>query len=235
MVIETTSYRIMKKTIILALALALPAMAGDGKSAPVTVVDVPIVAPPPAPACGECGVEVGAVYTAALNDIVPGVDGINTWGVDVTGVHEFTPNLAGTVRVGWAVGSDSYPQNGDYVSEDIDVENWTIAVGLRYSAPITESLSWYVGGEIGLAYSVYESTIYWDPGDVEVEDFDGWGFAYGIEAGLRYNITPCMYVYGSVHYSGNFAEADFGGGDYYYSDTAAQAGYGVRMGLGVKF
>ena len=64
----------MKKSIILALALALPAMAGDEKSAPVTVVDVPVAAP--APTCSAFGVEVGAVYTAALNDIDAGIDGI---------------------------------------------------------------------------------------------------------------------------------------------------------------
>lgn len=211
----------MKKSIILALALALPAMAGDEKSAPVTVVDVPVAAP--APTCSAFGVEVGAVYTAALNDVVPGVDGINTWGVDVTGVYDLTPNWAATVRVGWATGSDDYPYNAE-----IEVENWTITAGLRYSAPITESLSWYAGGEIGLAYTTYENSI----AGVWGEDYEGWGFAYGIETGLRYNITPCMYVYGAVHYSGNFAEPEINPFGY---DTAAQAGYGVRMGIGGKF
>ena len=210
----------MKKSIILALALALPAMAGDEKSAPVTVVDVPVAAP--APTCSAFGVEVGAVYTAALNDVVPGVDGINTWGVDVTGVYDLTPNWAATVRIGWATGSDDYPY------EELEVENWTITAGLRYSAPITDKLSWYAGGEIGLAYSTYEisdSIDYWS------EDYEGWGVAYGIEAGLRYNITPCMYVYGSVHYSGNFTEPEIAPG----YEASAQAGYGVRLGIGGKF
>ena len=215
----------MKKSIILALALALPAMAGDEKSAPVTVVDVPVAAP--APTCSAFGVEVGAVYTAALNDVVPGVDGINTWGVDVTGVYDLTPNWAATVRVGWATGSDDYVNP----TEEVEVENWTITAGLRYSAPITDKLSWYAGGEIGLAYTTYEDTANWGPNEVFTEDYEGWGLAYGIEAGLRYNITPCMYVYGAVHYSGNFSEPEILPG----YETSAQAGYGVRMGIGGKF
>ncbi len=214
----------MKKSIILALALALPAMAGDEKSAPVTVVDVPVAAP--APTCSAFGVEVGAVYTAALNDIDAGIDGINTWGVDVTGVYDLTPNWAATVRLGWATGSDTY-----YGIMDGEVENWTITAGLRYSAPITDKLTWYAGGEIGLAYSTYEFTANFGPNEVMSEDFEGWGFAYGIETGLRYNITPCMYVYGAVHYSGNFAEPEMGPG----YEASAQAGYGVRMGIGGKF
>ena len=224
MVAETTNYIVMKKSIILALALALPAMAGDEKSAPVTVVDVPVAAP--APTCSAFGVEVGAVYTAALNDIDAGIDGINTWGVDVTGVYDLTPNWAATVRLGWATGSDTY-----YGILDGDVENWSITAGLRYSAPITDKLSWYAGGEIGLAYSTYDWSVDLGPDGVWSEDYEGWGFAYGIEAGLRYNITPCMYVYGAVHYSGNFAEPEMGPG----CEASAQAGYGVRMGIGGKF
>ncbi len=212
----TTVYTIMKKSIILALALALPAMAGVETSVPET----PVAAP--APTCSAFGVEVGAVYTAALNDVLPGIDGVNTWGVDVTGVYDLTPNWATTVRVGWATGSDDYP------GAELSVENWTITAGLRYSAPITDKLSWYAGGEIGLAYSTYE--IESNIAKISV-DYDDWGFAYGIEAGLRYNITPCMYVYGAVHYSGNFAEPDFG----YGIEASEQAGYGVRMGIGGKF
>ena len=214
----------MKKSIILALALALPTMAGDEKCAPVTVVDVPVAAP--APTCSAFGVEVGAVYTAALNDIVPGFDGINTWGVDVTGVYDLTPNWAATVRINWATGSDDY-----YNIQELEVENWTITAGLRYSAPITDKLSWYAGGEIGLAYSTYDWSVTWGPDEGYTEDFEGWGFAYGIEAGLRYNITPCMYVYGAVHYSGNFSEPEIVPG----YECSAQAGYGARMGIGVKF
>lgn len=64
---------------ILALALALPVMAGYEKSSPITVVDVPVSVP--APACSAFGVEVGAMYTAALNDVLPGFDGMNSRGV----------------------------------------------------------------------------------------------------------------------------------------------------------
>ena len=116
----------MKKSIILALALAVPAMAGDGK-APVTVVDVPAIVPAPA-APSAFGVEVGAVYTSALNDVVEGIDGVNTWGVDVTGVYELTPNWATTLRVGWATGSDDLTP-----VEELEVNTVNVMAGIRYS------------------------------------------------------------------------------------------------------
>lgn len=62
----------LKKSIILVLALALPVMAGGEKFPPITVVDVPVAAP--ATVCSAFGVEVGAVYIAALNDVLPGVE-----------------------------------------------------------------------------------------------------------------------------------------------------------------
>lgn len=216
----------MKQSMILALALALPVMAGDEKSSPITVVEVPVAAP--APACSAFGVEVGAVYTAALNDVLPGVDGMSSWGVDVTGVYDISPNWAATVRMGWSAGSDYYPETDEFVASKVEVETWTITAGLRYSAPITEKLCWYAGSEIGMAYVRYEES---DPNGHWSDDYEGWGFAYGVEAGLRYNITPCMYVYSAVHYSGHFAEAELAPG----YETSAQSGYGVRMGIGGKF
>ena len=165
---NSTSSHNHEKTIILALALAAPAMAGDAKSAPITVVDVPpVVAPAPSP----WALEIAGVHTWTMADADDRMHNINTWGVDVTGVYDLTPNWAATVRVGWATGSDDYVNP----TEEIEVENWTITVGLRYSAPITESLSWYAGGEIGLAYTTYEDTVDWGPNEVFTEDFEGWG------------------------------------------------------------
>lgn len=209
----------MKKSIILALALAVPAMAGDGK-APVTVVDVPAIVPAPA-APSAFGVEVGAVYTSALNDVVEGVDGVNTWGVDVTGVYNLTPNWATTLRVGWATGSDDLTP-----VEELEVDTVNIMAGIRYSAPITESLTWYAGGEIGVGYVNYTDTFFGDE-----DDFEDWGFAYGVETGLQYAVTPCLYLYSALHYSGNFAEPEIADG----YDTKSHSGWGVRMGLGGKF
>lgn len=212
----------MKKSIILALALAVPAMAGDGKNAPVTVVDVPAIVPAPA-APSAFGVEVGAVYTSALNDVVEGVDGINTWGVDVTGVYELTPNWAATMRVGWGTGSDDL----GYGTE-LEVNTVNIMAGIRYTAPITEQLSWYAGGEIGVGYVHYNLDMGVDGDD----NFEDWGFAYGIEAGLQYDVTSTLYVYSALHYGGNFAEPEIVDG---YYDTQCHSGWGVRMGLGGKF
>ena len=209
----------MKKSIILALALAVPAMAGDGK-APVTVVDVPAIVPAPA-APSAFGVEVGAVYTSALNDVVEGVDGINTWGVDVTGVYKVSPNWATTLRVGWATGSDDLS-----AIEELEVNTVNIMAGIRYTAPITETLSWYAGGEIGVGYVNYTDTF-----AGEDETFEDWGFAYGFEAGLRYDVSSSVYLYSALHYGGNFAEPEIADG----YDTKSHSGWGVRMGVGGQF
>ena len=201
----------MKKSIILAMSLAIPAMAGE--MGPLVVAPAPVAAPAPTPAPvvapAECplGIEVGAVYTSALNDLTDGVDGIDTWGVDVTAVYDLCPNWAITLRGTWAEGD----------KHGIDATVWSVMPGVRYTAPITEDLSWYVGANVGVANVEYSA------GDYSKDDT---GFAYSAEIGLSYDLTDNLYIYGALQGNGNTAEP---------AEADKQYGIGARAGLGWKF
>ncbi|MBQ7024002.1 MAG: outer membrane beta-barrel protein [Akkermansia sp.] len=224
----------MKKTIILALALAAPAMAGDAKSAPITVVDVPpVVAPTPSP----WALEIAGVHTWTMADANDGMHNINTWGVDVTAVYNMTPNWAATLRFSWADGSGRV--FGDYGAEKfynkLDITNWSVTAGVRYTAPITEKLSWFAGANAGWGRTEMTSKSYEDYGDqggysykAEADDV---GFVYSVETGLKYDICESLYVIGSVGFRGYWTTPNWDGG---YRDDQ-QTGVSVSAGLGWEF
>lgn len=197
----------MKKSMIVAMCMAGMAMAGETAPVAVTPIQTPAVAP--APVACPLSVEVAGVYTAALNDVVTGIDGIDTWGVDLTFVYDLCPNWSVNLRGGWA--------NGDDDDNDLETTVWSIMPGVRYTAPITEELSWFAGANIGAANVEYEQ--------LDVSE-DEWGFAYSAELGLRYDLTENLYVFGAVQGNGNLAEP---------LNAAQQYGVGARAGLGWKF
>lgn len=187
----------MKKSIILAMCVALPGLAGE--PAPIPLAPAPVDCP--------LSIEVGAVYTVALSDVVNGVDGIDTWGVDVTALYDICPKWAVTLRGGWAEGDD----------DGLDTTVWSIMPGIRYTSPITDKLAWYAGANVGVANVEYSV------GDLSVDET---GFAYSAEIGLRYNLTERFYVFGAVQGNGNFAEP---------ANTDCQYGMGGRVGVGFEF
>ena len=121
----------MKKSIILALALAVPAMAGDAKNVTVTVVDVPAIVPAaPAPAFA---VEVAGVYNIQQNDINAYYEGIDTYGVDITGVYNINENWSVNMRVGYVEGSRDY-----YYSSGLDRHHDLFQTGV--AGPLTDAV-----------------------------------------------------------------------------------------------
>ncbi|MBQ7024001.1 MAG: porin family protein [Akkermansia sp.] len=223
----------MKKTIILALALAAPAMAGDAKSAPITVVDVPpVVAPAPSP----WALEIAGVHTWTMADADDRMHNINTWGVDVTAVYNMTPNWAATLRFSWADGSGRMVGgNGDDVwyKSGLDVTNWSVMAGIRYTAPVTEKLSWFAGANAGwgrteITYKYFEVSDARYTGKGEADDV---GLAYSVETGLKYDICESLYVIGSVGFRGYWTTPNWVDG----SRDDQQTGVSVSAGLGWEF
>ncbi len=199
----------MKKSIILALALAVPAMAGE-KSAPVTVVDVP------APAACPFGVEIAGVWTSPIADAIDPYHNVQTWGVDLTGVYELNSNWSVTLRFGWANGENTVNH-----AFEMEATNWTIMPGVRYTAPINDKLSWYAGANVGVGRFELEEDFYGD-------DYTAFevGFCYSAELGLRYDINEKVYVFGAVQCNGTTATP---------ANADVQFGAGVRAGLGFDF
>lgn len=223
----------MKKTIILALALTAPAMAGDD-IAPVAVIEAPTIVAPAAPS--PWALEVAGVHTWAMADAEDLFHNINSWGVDVTAVYNMNSSWAATLRFSWSQGSGRY--FADYGPNEtevdkLDITNWSITAGVRYTAPITEKLSWYAGANLGwgrteMSYT-YGSEIY--PEDAGKWDADDIGLSYSAEVGLKYNITPKVYATGAVGVRGMWTTPNWEEG--YRSDQ--QFGVSVSAGLGWQF
>ena len=223
----------MKKTIILALAFAAPAMAGDAKSAPITVVDVPaVVAPTPSP----WALEVAGVHTWTMADADDYMHDINTWGVDVTAVYNMTPNWAATLRFSYADGSGRcVGGNGDneMTKKKEEITNWSVTAGVRYTAPISEKLSWFIGANAGLGRTEVKGSLTWitDNGRDKLKlEPDDIGFAYSAETGLKYDICENLYAIGSVGFRGYWTTPNHEGGR-----LDQQTGVSVSTGLGWEF
>lgn len=231
----------MKKSIIIALALAVPAMAGDEKSSPITVVDVPVAAPAACP----FALEVAGTWITPLQDADDDFHDLKMWGVDVTGVYKLNDNWAVTLRGTWASGTDA-SRGSDAVDnwsqswvDKADITNWTITAGMRYTAQLTQKLSWYAGANIGWGRTEMRYTTGWswydsldhagDSDGMKVEG-DDVGVAYSVEMGLKYNITENLYATGSVGFRGMTTEPNFE-----FDRAGQQTGISVSAGLGWQF
>jgi len=175
----------MKKSFILALAMAAPAFAGT-----------PMTMPSPEPVVCPLNLEVGASYTLACRDLDNGIDGADMLGLDVTGVYNLNDNWAITLRLGWARGEG----DTDW-GFDVDFQSWNIMPGVRYTAPINDKLSWYAGANMGVGSLDVRTTWYRDKET---------GFAASVEAGVKYDVCESTYLYGGVYGYGCTADPAVG-------------------------
>lgn len=215
----------MKKSLILALALVAPAMAGDEKAAP--IVDIP----PAPPAVSAWGIELGYNMTWPMADADDFFHDVNTYGLDLTASYKLNDNWSVNLRLSWAKGSDSnliWADGSDYLTAKQSILNWSIAPGIRYTAPITDKLSWFAGANVGLGVTdiEYAAALCVDGECGANKDSDDEvGMWYSVEAGLRYNVTSSCYVYGSAVFAGTTADCDLD----------EQFSFGIRAGLGFEF
>ena len=226
----------MKKTIIVAAMLALPTFAGQK----LVAVLPPAQPAAPAPAVSPWSLELAASYTWAVPDInqysIPCKE-IKSIGADITAVYSITDNHAATLRFGYTWGGEKFADG--YGITDLDnfwnktrIHTFTLMPGYRYTAPITESVSWFVGANIGIANASVKETWYASSMRYDAYHKSAWGFAYSAEIGLRYALTPCMDVFCAYQYGGNTASPK---DDESIRYTHRQHGHQARVGVGFKF
>lgn len=222
----------MKTTAILALAAAMPAMAGT----PAPVVTVPAPAPIAAPAASCCALEIAAAYNFASRDLYGGAfnsgsKSIDTYGVDLTAVHSFTPNHAVTLRMGYTYGSEVERPLGLRLRQQ--VETFSIMPGYRYTMPVSDTVSVFVGANVGAARLRLSDSMAINANGWSVKDDDSaWGFAYSAELGISKKLCDTVSVFAAYQFSGNTAKPAFWGG---YVDIHQQTYHGVRAGVSIKF
>ena len=238
----------MKKAIILAAMLALPTFAGQK----VIIQQAPVQPVAPAPAVSPWAVEIGASYTWGVPDIYQGHEGlpckeIKSIGADITGVYNINENHAVTLRFGYSWGGEKYADNTE-VEESINgelvntydvpgyiktrIHTFSLMPGYRYTAPITDKLSWFVGANAGIANASYKMGFFDEEDGMDRMHKSGWGFAYSAEVGLRYNFCSSVYGFMAYQYCGNTASPKDDEG---YRFAHRQHGHQVRVGVGFNF
>jgi opacity protein-like surface antigen len=232
----------MKKNLLLALALAAPAMAGV--SAPLAVAPNPENMPAPAPVVSPWSMEIGAVYRWANDGIYENTFDVNVWGVDLTAIYKINDNHSVNVRLGYNTGDksktiiDAYTTpNGTFSREyayDVDVRSFYIMPGYRYTDAITENVSWYAGANIGIANTKVECDCslseYYDFIGRDSLSADKWGLAVSAELGLQYHISESVYLYGAYQYWMSTARPSDQG-----AKAESQDYHSVTAGVGINF
>ena len=238
----------MKKAIILAAMLALPTFAGQK----VIIQQAPVQPVAPAPAVSPWAVEIGVSHTWGVPDIYQGpinnghCKEIKSIGTDITGVYNINENHAVTLRFGYGWSGEKFAEDYEDWGEEGGVNYWdkvrihtfSLMPGYRYTAPITDKLSWFVGANVGIANASYKLSFYADEtymgetaSDKENYHKSAWGFAYSAEVGLRYNFCSSVYGFMAYQYCGNTASPKIEG----YRFAHRQHGHQARVGVGFNF
>lgn len=218
----------MKKTIILAAMLALPTFAGQ------KVIVNPAPVAPVAPAVASpWSIELAATYTWGVPDIYQYVSPckeIKSIGADITGVYAIDENNSVNLRFGYTWGGEKFAYGGENWNKT-RIHTFSLMPGYRYTRPICDQLSWFVGANVGIANASYKSSSY--AGDVRLGSGhkSGWGFAYSAEIGLRYELTESLDVFCAYQYGGNTVGLKDRGTRFNHR----QHGHTARVGVGIKF
>lgn len=214
----------MMKTTILALAAAMPVMAGTAYN---------VVEP-----VNPYSIEMGVSYNFAARDIVKVKNGnapkVDTLGVDLTGVYAVSDRSSLNLRFGFATGSDDVRGNSyfDTSKTDVRVNSFYLMPGYRYTHPLGEYAYGFIGANIGV---INESIKAKFTDNFDVRRFHGseYGFAYSAEVGMRYEISRHFDVFLAYQFFGSTAEP--GLNHVADSSTRSQLYHCVRAGVSIDF
>lgn len=155
----------MKKALVLAALMTLPTFAGQK----VVIAPTPVVTNPTITNPCEGSVwswEVAGTYSWGANNPYDDADGmpqkkVNTYGADVTVVRQLPDygwfkNHALFLRIGYNWGDRTWGL-GEGLNTKFSAGNFSIMPGYRMSHKITDSLSYHVGGSIGITNRSDES------------------------------------------------------------------------------
>lgn len=224
----------MKKSMILALSMAVPVMAGTPAPVAVSPVPAPVVAP-----AAECPItwELAAVYRYANRDLIAHAEGnekdIDTYGVDLTAVYGIDDNWSANLRFGYTFGDEVNKDVYGWWRQETDVHTFYLMPGLRYTAPIDDTWSWYAGVNVGMANECVKEKV-----SVPIDNYaekthdSDWGFAVSGELGVRYKMCENTEFFAAYEFFGSTATPKLYDG---WVDTHGQTYHGVRAGVSIKF
>jgi len=209
----------MKKLALIAMAAAMPTMAGTP-----TIATVPAPTPAPAPCEPCCAVELAGVYNFASRDLYSVGKSVDTYGVDLTAVHSFTPNHAVTLRFGYTYGSEVDRDGGLSLREQ--VETISIMPGYRYTQALTDTVDLFAGVNVGVSRVRLD-----ERAGSDADNDSDWGFAYSAELGISTKLCETVSVFAAYQFSGNTAKPC----TWEVGNIHQQTYHGVRAGVSVAF
>ena len=194
------------------------------------------------------GLEVNAAYNFALRDLSEGSEevpaySVDTYGVDLTAFYAFNKHHTVNIRFGYTTGDDANTvyydgyMNGDYfvvpANVKAELENIYIMPGYRLTMPLTDSLNFFGGANVGVAQTKgkLEASAY---GETLSESKSKWGFAWSAEVGLAQKIANTGSVTLSVQLMQLLGRPDFGD-EYESAKAESQLTLGVRLGYSCQF
>ncbi len=219
----------MNKALIPALLLTLgTAMAGQ----PVITCTAP--APQPKREC-PLTMELAAVYAFANNDILSHGSGaekaIDIYGGDLTVVKKMDENSSVNLRFGYGFGDEVNRYYG--TKYEIDVHNFYLMPGYRYTHALDEETSLYFGVNLGVANLSLKGHERGEWGSRSDHD-SAYGLAYSAEVGLRYRICEDCEVFAAYEFCGSTASPDLSTRG--YNQSANKQSYNaVRAGMNFRF
>lgn len=236
----------MKYTLI-TMMLGLAGVATAGQS---MVAQAP-VAPATAPAWG---VELGGVYGWGLRQYMKSPyiskkNHMNAVGGDITGVYNLDENNAVTLRFGYTYGGDKFgmalvdDEGNRLMDMNTTVKErlhtFTLMPGYRFTYALNEDWSVFAGANVGVAATSakLEVTHHIDRrSDLTASAHkSAWGFAWSVEAGVKYNVTENVNVFAAAVWSGNTARPNIKFAGEGVGRVHAQQTLGVRAGVGFTF
>lgn len=236
----------MKYTLItMMLGLASVATAGQ---------KLVVAEPTPAPAAPAWGVELGGTYGWGLRQymkspVIGKKNHMNQVGGDITGVYNLDENNAVTLRFGYTYGGDKFGMalvdDEGMRLEDVNttvkerLHTFTLMPGYRFTYALNEDWSVFAGANVGIAAASSKLEVSHQidrRSDLTASAHkSAWGFAWSVEAGVKYNVAENVNVFAAAVWSGNTARPNIKFAGEGVGRVHAQQTLGVRAGVGFTF
>ncbi len=237
--------KLQARTLTLLTLCALPSLCQAGEEIiiiePVTYAMKPATPSP-------WWMEVTGFYGFAQNKLFKASSAaqaghVDTIGGDLTLGQNFATSATGgthawDIRVGYGYGSNWYTNgyadiSGELYHEKARVNRFYLMPGYRYTTPVCDSWSMFMGVNVGADNASIKSDMWSSTGDLHAHK-SSWGFVYSAELGLKYQLSKDCYMTLAYEFQGSTASPKLSY-DGTAMDTRDQYYHTIRLGMGWNF
>lgn len=159
------------------LAVAPTAQAARAKKKP---APAPVVVKPVSP----YSLEMALDFNSAMNDIYEEIGKINTVGASFTGVYKKDEHNSFNLRLAFGLGSGETADK----FEEWDLSHVNLMPGYRYTTPLNDKTSFFIGANLGPVLQNVKYTVNYDDGSESTSN-STIGLGYSAEIGITHKCT----------------------------------------------